>query len=89
MAKLKFRKGLNQLIGQTIQGGAAAVGAMIGVTVGPPIISDAPVTPLNKEQLVSAFVGAALMAAVTFLKKDPVPNFDSNGNTETITKNDN
>lgn len=86
MAKVKFKKWLNQLLGNFIQGGAAAVGAMIGVTVGPPIVSGSAATPLNAEQLISGFVGGAIFAAVTYLKKSPVPNFDGEGNTEIITK---
>jgi hypothetical protein len=85
MAKLKFRKWLNQLIGCAIKGGATAIGAMAGVTAGP-AIRGTPLDPLTPNQLLDAFIGAAIAGAATFLSKSPTPNFD--GNTETINKND-
>jgi hypothetical protein len=85
MAKLKFKKWLNQLIGCAIKGGATAIGAMAGVTAGP-ALRGKPMDPLSPDQLLDAFIGAAIAGAATFLSKSPTPNFDINGNTEVITK---
>jgi hypothetical protein len=85
MAKLKFRKWLNQLLGTFIQGGATAAGATFGLA-GANSMGIA-VTPLDAKQVIGVFLCGAVARALEYLKKSPVPNFD--GNTELITKNEN
>jgi uncharacterized membrane protein YdcZ (DUF606 family) len=84
MAKLKFRKWLNQLVGGMIQGGATSASAVMSVAIASSL--GANVQALNFEQLKWAFIGGSVGTMFLFLKKSPLPNFE--GNTETITKTD-
>lgn len=82
MAKLKFKKWLNQLLGTFIQGGATSAGATFGLAGANAM--GVPVTPLDAKQVVGVFVCGAVAKSLEYLKKSPVPGFD--GNTELITK---
>lgn len=82
MAKLKLQKWLNQLIGVSIQGGAASFLSTFGLAGASAM--GIPVNPLDWKQGIGVFVSGAVVKGMTYLQKQPVPDFD--GGTGFMTK---
>jgi hypothetical protein len=83
MAKVKFRKWLNQLIGMGIQGGATAAGATFGLAGVSSL--GVPVSPLDGKQVIAVFLCGFVSRALEYLKATPIPNFEGTETNTTTT----